>query len=78
MRELSFEDSREKVEPTVFVPRSDSGFLVAQPLYFKNSVIGQYAKVHHRKDIRDYASLAIEIGVLDKGSASEFLKERQF
>jgi len=78
MRELSFEDFENETELSVFVPRTDLEFLVAEPLYFENSIIGQYAAGHYRRDIRDYTSLAIEMGVLDANSASEFLASKHF
>jgi hypothetical protein len=78
MRELNFGNFGREAELSVFMPRADLEFLVAQPLYFENSVIGQYAACHHRRDILDYTSLAIEMGVLDSNSASEFLAAKHF
>lgn len=77
MRELSLGEADEG-ELSVFVPRSDLGFLVAQPLHFEKSIIGHYTEAHHRRDILDYASLAVEIGVLDSDSALEFLAGEHF
>lgn len=76
--ELSPEDFGEEAELSVFMPRADHEFLVAQPLYFENSIIGQYAGSHHRRDILDYTSLAVETGVLDSHSAAEFLAAKHF
>src|ERR1700677_608350 len=78
MRELSLGNFGKEAELSVFMPRADLEFLVAQPLYFENSVIGQYSLYHHRRDILDYTSLAIEMGVLDSNSASEFLAAKHF
>ncbi|MGV0607684.1 hypothetical protein [Mycolicibacterium sp. XJ1904] len=63
---------------SVFIPSPEHGFLVAQPLHFKNSMLGHYSAVHHRRDILDYTSLAVEMGVLDSDSASEFLAAKHF
>jgi hypothetical protein len=78
MRELSFGNFGEGAELSVFMPKADLEFLVAQPLYFENSVFGQYAISHHPRDILDYTSLAIEMGVLGSNSASEFLAAKHF
>lgn len=78
MRELTFGNIDKEFELSVFTPRTDLEFLVAEPLYFENSVIGQYAAGHHRRDIVDYTSLAVETGVLDANSASEFLASKHF
>ena len=78
MRELSLENFGKEAELSVFMPRADLEFLVAQPIYFENSMIGQYTLYHHRRDILDYTSLAIEMGVLDSNSASEFLGAKHF
>lgn len=78
LRELSFGNFGEEAELSVFVPKADLEFLVAQPLYFETSVFGQYAIAHHPRDILDYTSLAIEMGVLDSNSASEFLAAKHF
>jgi hypothetical protein len=76
--ELSVEECRQKAElPSVITPPNDSGFLVSQPLYFENSIIGQYASCHHSRDILDYTSLAIEMGILDNQSAAEFLTAKR-
>lgn len=77
-RALSFENFEKEAELSVFTPRADLEFLVGQPLYFGVSIIDQYAACHHRKDILDYTSLAIEMGVLDSNSASEFLAAKHF
>jgi hypothetical protein len=73
LRELSFDNFEKEAELSVFMPRAGLEFLVAQPAYLENSVIGSYAESHPRRDILDYTSLAIEMGVLDSNSASEFL-----
>lgn len=78
MRELSLRAVTRQPDLSVFTPRADFEFLVAQPRYFKKSIIGQYAACHHRQDILDYASLAVEMGVLDSDSASEFLASKHF
>lgn len=72
-RALSLENDGNEAELSTFVPRGGNEFLVAQPLYLEDSILGQYAANHHRRDILDYTSLAIELGVLDSNSASEFL-----
>jgi hypothetical protein len=76
-RQLSDQECREKTELSVFTPPNDSGFLVAQPLYFPEAVIGLYARTFHFRDILDYKSLAIEMGVLGNKSAAEFLTMKQ-
>ncbi|WP_148664681.1 hypothetical protein [Mycobacterium colombiense] len=73
MRELSLGNLETGVALPVIRPRHGIEFLVAQPLYFESSIIGQYAAAHYRRDIIDYTALAIELGVLDSDSASEFL-----
>jgi hypothetical protein len=73
LRELSFEDFEKEAEFSLFTPRPGLEFLVAQPVYIENSVIGNYAEGNRRRDILDYTSLAVEVGVLDPNSASEFL-----
>lgn len=73
MRELSLENLENGAELSVIIPRHGLEFLVAQPIYFESSIAGQYAAAHYRKDIIDYTSLALELGVLDSDSASEFL-----
>jgi hypothetical protein len=73
LRELSFENFEKEAELSVFVPRPDLEFLVAQPLYNENSTIGNWAIGNPRRDILDYTALAVEMGVLDSNSASEFL-----
>jgi hypothetical protein len=78
MRELSLGNLGKEAELSVSMPRADLEFLVPQPLYFENSIIGQYTLYHHRRDILDYTSLAIEMGVLDSNSASEFLAAKHF
>lgn len=77
-RALSFPTFDKEAELAEFMSRTDLEFLVAQPLYFEASILGQYAACHHRKDILDYTSLAIEMGVLDEDSASEFLATKHF
>lgn len=78
MRELSVKDLGWSTKSLAFRPPSGLEFLVAQPLYFEISVLGQYAISHYRRDILDYASLAVEIGVLDSDSASQFLAAKHF
>lgn len=78
MRELSLENFGKEAELAVYTPRTGLEFLVAQPLYIKKSTIGQYAMIHHRRDIVDYASLAVEMGVLNSDSAPEFLAAKHF
>lgn len=78
MRELSIGNRREEDELSVFTPRDDLEFLVAQPIYFRNGIIGQYAAGHHRRDILDYTSLAVEMDVLDSDSRSELLAAKHF
>jgi hypothetical protein len=78
MRELSIQNDEKEAELSAFAPRANLKFLVSQPLYFKDAIIGQYAGSHHRKDILDYTSLAIDMGVLDRNSASAFLAAKHF
>lgn len=78
MRELSLENFEKEAELSVFGPSPGIDFLVAQPLHVKKTILGNYAAVHHRRDILDYASLAVEMGVLDSNSASEFLAAEHF
>ncbi|WP_142280371.1 hypothetical protein [Mycobacterium paraense] len=77
MRELS-PISGGQAEVAILARTTDLEFLVSQPLYFKQSIIGQYEEAHHRRDILDYTSLAIETGVLDSKSAWEFLDAKHF
>lgn len=78
MRELSFSEACSRPELSFIHPENSSGFLVARPRTFKKSILRQYAAAHHRRDLLDYASLAVELGVLDKKSASELLGAKQF
>ncbi len=77
-RELGVEECRKRPElSSVIRPPSESGFLVAQPLSCPGSILGQYAACHYSRDILDYTSVAIELGVLDNRSAAEFLTAEQ-
>lgn len=76
MREMHDADTHTEEKLAVYTP--PHGFLVAQPLYLKESTIGNYTVCHHRRDIKDYAALAIEVGVLDRKSAKEFLAAKHF
>jgi hypothetical protein len=78
MRELRLENFGKEAELSVVAPSADLEFLVPQPLYFENSIIGQYALYHQSRDILDYTSLATEMDVLDSNSASEFLAAKHF
>ncbi|WP_141659300.1 hypothetical protein [Mycobacterium europaeum] len=78
MRELRIEDAQKRAELSVFTPNAGLEFLVAQPIYFEGSIVGQYADSHYRRDILDYASLAVELKVLDSESSSEFLNAHHF
>lgn len=80
LRELRFGDFDGKADSAAFMPRADLGFLVAHPIYFENSVVEKQLELRHfdRRDLGDYASLAIEAGVLDENSASEFLGAKHF
>lgn len=78
MRELSIQNVEKEADLAAFTPRAGLKYLVSQPLYFKEAIIGQYAASHHREDILDYTSLAIDMGVLDSKSASEFLAAKHF
>jgi len=72
-RELGVEECREKAElSSVITPPNDSGFLLSQPEYLPEMLIGLYASTHHFQDLLDYTSLAVEMGVLDDKSAKEF------
>lgn len=78
MRELPLRCIEKQTELSEFRPRAGVEFLVAQPLHLKNSVVGNYAAIHHRHDILDYTALAVDVGVLDPNSASEFLASKYF
>ncbi|OBI41721.1 hypothetical protein A5707_06945 [Mycobacterium kyorinense] len=78
MRELSLNDFGRKADLAVFTPTAGHDFLVAQPMRLRKPVVDHYAAIHHRRDIVDYASLAVETGVLDADSASDFLAARYF
>lgn len=73
MREVGRGSLELRADLATFTPRDGVDFLVSQPLFFKNSILGQYAESHHRKDILEYTRLATEMGVLNSDSASEFL-----
>lgn len=78
LRELSIDDLETGRDISLFMPKAGLEFLVAQPIYFEGSVLGQYADSHHRRDLLDYTALAIELDVLDAESASEFLDTHHF
>ncbi|MCK8643388.1 hypothetical protein [Mycobacterium colombiense] len=78
MRELKMDDLERRTEIAVFTPGAGLEFLVAQPVYFEGSILGQYADSHYRRDILDYTSLAIELNVLNSNAASEFLNTHHF
>lgn len=78
MRELGLEESKKKLQLSSFIPRPQLGFLVAQPLFFENTILGQYAASHRRKDLINYTSLAVDMDVLDKNSATELLRAKYF
>ena len=78
LRELNLENFGNTAELSVFIPRPEHEFLVAQPLHVKKSIFGHYAAVHNRQDILDYTTLAVELGILDSKSASEFLEAKHF
>ena len=78
MRELCLEDFDKVGELAQVAPAPGLEFLLAQPLYIRNTILGNYATVHHRQDILDYASLAAEIGVLNSRSAADFLAAKHF
>ncbi len=78
MRELSLAQSSRLAAASTLTPKPGQEFLVAQPLYFKHTVLGQYRAAHHRRDILDYMSIAVECDVLDDASASELLSAKHF
>ncbi len=78
LRELDLVTFQKAAELSTFVPSAENGFLIAQPLHVKKSIFGHYKAVHRRQDILDYTSLAVELGILDKPSASEFLGAKHF
>lgn len=80
LRELRFGDFEEKEQLSIFTPRAGVEFLVAHPLYFENSIVEQQILLRHygRRDLDDYTSIAIEMGVLDENSASEFKAAKYF
>lgn len=56
----------------------ETGFLVAQPLYFKHTVYRHYASIYRGQDFLDYTSIAVELNVLDSHSASQFMTAKHF
>jgi len=78
MQELTRQQLLAKGELFASVPPAGLEFLLAQPLSFEESVIGQYAACHYREDILDYAAIAVELGVLGKGAVGEFLEAKHF
>jgi hypothetical protein len=78
-RELNAEECREKTElSSVITPPNDSGFLLPQPYYHEEGIFGRYARIHFFRDLLDYTSIAVEMGVLDNKSAEEFFTEKVF
>lgn len=73
MQELSPETASERHDLEIVLPMSESGFLLAQPLFFRRTIAKQYAAAHHRRDLRDYVSLAVELEILDGVGARELL-----
>ncbi|WP_139825806.1 hypothetical protein [Mycobacterium parmense] len=78
MRELNMDSVDEEVELSASMLRGDVGFLLAQPIFLAESVLGQYASGHQLKDILDYTNLAVELGVLDSRSVTELLGAKHF
>lgn len=79
-RELRFGNFEEKAELSVHMRGAGLEFLVAQPLYFANSIVEKQIELRHfdRRDIRDYMSIALEMGVLDPDTAKDFLAAKHF
>lgn len=78
MRELGERDLKADAELGFALLAGELQFLVAQPLYFKNTILGQYSHHHRKNDLLEYASLASELGVLDPNSADDFLSSKFF
>ena len=78
LRELSLEKFDKTDTLSLFTPRTGIEFLVPQPIHIKTSVLQHYAAVHRRRDILDYAALAVEMDILDSKSSSEFLASKYF
>ncbi len=77
LRELTLTGVSEIPDRSLSV-RPGFDFLIAHPIYFKKTVFGHYAAIHHRRDFLDYVSVALELGVLDATSASEFMTAKHF
>ena len=78
MRLETFDDARRHTDISTHIPASDSGFLVSQPLWFDESVLGHYGCYHLIRDFLDYVSLAIEMNILDGNTATEFATSKLF
>ena len=78
MRELSLANFGREAELSYSAPELALNFWSRSLYISRNRWLGNYAAIHHRKDILDYTSLAVEMGVLDSNSASEFLAAKHF
>lgn len=70
-RELDKEQAERRTDLIAFTP--GNGFLIGWPMYFPETIAGHYSRHHHFRDLLDYASLAIESGVLDDHGAAEMM-----
>jgi len=70
-RELEIDEAERRTDLERFAP--PHGYLFNSPLFIPASVGAHYASCHNFQDLLDYASLAIEVGVLDDRDAQEML-----
>jgi len=70
-RDVEIAEAERRTDVARFTP--PFGFLFNSPLLVPTTVSFHYADCHHFRDLLDYASLAIELGVLDGRGAQEML-----
>ena len=63
-------------ERSEFWPSVGHEFFVAQPLYFQEGLIAQYASCHEAKDLFDYMGLAVDVGVLSQADLNDFTRQK--
>ncbi len=71
--EIRHEDVKNLSLSDTLPPKAGQDFFVAGPLMFPDGIIGQYSKNHILRDLLDFTSLCIDLGVLTSEQAKDFL-----